>query len=273
MLAIQKRWSRTGIFFHKRTQNGIIGIEMQKRSARLGLIIPSSNTTVEKEFTQMTSPHPWISVHFARIPLREVTPQALEDMIEDIEEAASLLADASVDAICLACTSASFAGGKEMPRKLKHRIEKLTGIPSITTSEAVVMALEALKTRHLALVTPYVEDLNRSEIKFLESSVSGLEVVGLKSFHLKSNLEIGNLSSDRILQSALALIEEVSPDGLFLSCTNMASSGIIQELERKFDFPVISSNTASLFGLLKLLRHRVRIEGFGRLFSLLIHRD
>ena len=239
---------------------------MKEKPLRLGLIIPSSNTTAEKEFFQMTAPFPWISIHTSRVGLVEVTTKSLNQMMENIIKAAALLADAAVDGICLACTSASFIGGIEKAASLSSRIEKATGIPSITTSESVIMACEAVGARRLALVTPYVEKLNRLEIEFLKSALPGLEIVGIKSFHLKSNLRIGRLSSGRIFQASKTLVEELHPDTLFLSCTNMPTIDIIQPLEDEFSISVISSNSASLFGLLKLLNQALRIEGLGKLF-------
>lgn len=241
---------------------------MIKNLLRLGLIIPSSNTTAETEFFQMTASLPWITVHASRIPLTEVTPQALRKMVKDIEKAATLLADASVDAICLACTSVSFLGGKEDMVNLKRSIERIAGIPSITTSESAVMALEALGAKRIALVTPYVDELNSLEIQFLQEALPEVEVVGLEAFRLKSNLEIGKLSHEHILQSSRSLVVRTHPDVLFLSCTNMPSIRHLQPLEDEFGISVISSNSASLFGLLRLADQNIRIEGFGRLFRI-----
>ena len=242
---------------------------MCRKAIRFGIIIPSSNTTAEKEFSQMTASLPWITVHTSRVGLTEVTPKALDQMVKDIEKAASLLFDASVDGICLACTSASFIGGRDSIKTLKKKIEYATGIPSITTTESVVMALKVLGAKLLGLVTPYINELNSLEIQFLQEAVSGLDVVGTKTFNLKSNLDIGRLPSERILHASQALVENVRPDVLFLSCTNMPSIGLIQSLEDEFGISVFSSNSASLFGLLRLLNQPTKIEGFGKLLRTL----
>lgn len=244
-------------------------MRMHDKFLRLGLIIPSSNTTAETEFVQMTASLPWITVHASRIPLVEVTPPALRKMFRDIEKAASLLADAAVDAICLACTSVSFLGGKENMVNLKGSIERAAGIPSITTSESVVLALEALAAKRIALITPYIDKLNSLEVQFLQQALPRSKVVGLRSFHLKSNLDIGKLPSEQILLASQALMKNVHPDVLFLSCTNMPSVRLLQPLEEKSGISVISSNSASFFGLLRLLNQTVKIEGFGRLFEIM----
>lgn len=248
---------------------GYFYIEMTKKPIRIGLIIPSSNTTVEPEFARMSSSLPWLTVHTSRIDLVEVTPEALIQMVKGIERSASLLAHASVNAICLACTSASFLKGKDHLLSLKDAMERATGLPCITTSESVVIALEALEARRIGLVTPYIPQLNTLEIEFLQESIPKLEIVCVKSFHLQSNLEIGRLSLERIHYFSRDLIEEYHPDTLFLSCTNMPSIDLIQPLENESGISVITSNSASLFGLLWLLNQKIRIEGFGKLLGIM----
>ncbi|MFB0566838.1 MAG: aspartate/glutamate racemase family protein [Candidatus Aminicenantaceae bacterium] len=235
---------------------------------RLGLIIPSSNTTAEPEFAQMAAAHPQITFHTSRIKLEEVTPSALNEMATNLKQAALLLADASVDGICLACTSGSFIGGRNGINNLKNIIELATDIPSITTSECVVMALKAIKARHLAILTPYIPELNSLEVQFLEESMPELEVVSVEGFNLTSNLEIGRVPAERIIKASRFLMKKLNADTLFLSCTNMPSAQLLQSLEDEAGIPVISSNSASLYGLQKLLNHSVKIKHFGKLLSL-----
>lgn len=242
---------------------------MERKETRLGIIIPSSNTTVEPEFAQMLHLLPWITVHTTRLPLAEVTPKSLDKMVKNIKNAAHLLVDASVDGICLACTSASFIGSRDRMSNIKKDIEHTTGVSFITTSECVVSAIKTLRGQRSALVTPYIPELNSFEVKFLEDAVKGLKVVGEKGFNLTSNLKIGKLPSDRILHASRTLVSNVHPDVLFLSCTNMPSIELIQPLEDELGIPVISSNSASLFGLLRLLNQSLIIEGFGKLLRTL----
>ena len=54
---------------------------MKERPLRLGLIIPSSNTTAEKEFFQMTASFPWISIHTSRLGLVEVTTKFINQTL------------------------------------------------------------------------------------------------------------------------------------------------------------------------------------------------
>jgi maleate isomerase len=77
---------------------------------RLGVIIPSSNTTVESEFSTILHGTD-VSFHIARIHLSDVTVKDLEDMEKETVAAARLLKDADVNLVAFACTSGSLVKG------------------------------------------------------------------------------------------------------------------------------------------------------------------
>src|SRR5438046_1358800 len=77
--------------------------------ARIGLIVPSSNTSVESEFYRMIPRG--FTIHSARMGITEVTLSGLTRMERDARAAALLLRDAKVEIICYACTSGSFYRG------------------------------------------------------------------------------------------------------------------------------------------------------------------
>ena len=78
---------------------------------RIGLLVPSSNTTMEPDFYAMAPGG--VTVHTTRMRLSKVTPEALIQMAEDTERAAGLLADAGVEIIVYGCTTGSLVGGAE----------------------------------------------------------------------------------------------------------------------------------------------------------------
>lgn len=78
------------------------------RRRKLGILVPSSNVTMEYEMPIMAPPG--VSFHFSRIP-HEDTEEQLEAMIGYVPEKSNLLAHARVDAIAFGCTSGSFVKG------------------------------------------------------------------------------------------------------------------------------------------------------------------
>ena len=225
---------------------------------RIGLLVPSSNTTMEPDFYAMAPMG--VTVHTARMRLSKVTPEALIRMAEDTERAAGLLADAGVDIIVYGCTTGSLVGGVEWEEGLVGRIEEETGIPAVSTSSAVVEALRSLGAKRIGVATPYSEELNGLEKRFLEDL--GFQVTGMRGLGLLDNLDIGRVGRETLE----AITREVADDAdaVFISCTNLPAVGLIEEFEKKFNRPVVTSNQASMWAA---LRGRVGpgVDGFGEL--------
>lgn len=228
--------------------------------ARLGLIIPSSNTTMEVEFRKMLPEG--FSIHAARARLRLVTVEELAKMEEEVEREAVKLADADVDVIGYGCTSGSLFRGLGHDRMIEERIERASGRPAVSTAGAVVSALNFLKVKRVAVATPYIDEVNELEEKFL--SDNGFEVVDIKGLGIAENLKIGRVSA-QALSELIARLNHKKADCIFISCTNLPTIDCIQKFEDEFKKPVLSSNTATLWAMLRKCGATVKIRGFGSL--------
>jgi maleate isomerase len=229
---------------------------------RLGVIIPSSNTTVETEFSAVLQSSD-ISLHYARIPLNNVTVKDLQNMEKETESAAKLLADAAVDLIAFACTSGSLINGLGYDKAIAQKIAETSGCSAVTTSTAVVDALKALKIEKLGLATPYIEEVVEKEVDFL--SKSGFKVVSTQSLGIRENLQIGKLSPN----DAKILAEKSDSnlaEAVFISCTNLQTFTVLPTLEAQLNKPVVSSNSATLWASMKHLKTKAPVN-LGRLFS------
>lgn len=230
--------------------------------ARLGLIVPSSNTTMEQEFNRMLPRG--FSVHTARLRLGGVTVEELARMEERVEEEAMKLADASVDIIGFGCTSGSLLRGKGHEEMIEERIRRASGVPAVATAGAVVRALRALGVRRVAVATPYIDEINLLEERFLAQH--GFEVVDMAGLGLKDNLMIGRLGRGDVMRLVEGLRLE-GADGIFISCTNLPTIEVLGELEGRLRRPVISSNTATLWAMLRGCGSEAEIKGFSSLLE------
>jgi len=212
---------------------------------RIGLLVPSSNTTMEPELYRMAPGG--VSIHSARMGLEEVTPEALVRMAEDAGRGARLLATADVGLILYGCTTGSLVGGVGWEEGLARRISEEAGAPAVTTSGAVVEAIKALGGGRVGVATPYSEALNRLEAGFLEAH--GLEVSSIRGLGLLSNLEIGRTGGGAVMR----LVEEVADgaDIVFVSCTNLPAIDLIEGIEAEHRKPVVTSNQASIWAALR----------------------
>lgn len=229
---------------------------------RLGLIVPSSNTTMEPEFYKMLPEG--FSIHTSRLRLKNVTVKSLAEMERKIEEEALKLADADVSVIGYGCTSGSLFRGLGHAKEIEQRIESASEKPAVATAGAVVKALKHLEIKTVAVATPYIDEINELERRFL--SLSGFKVTDLKGLGIKDNLKIGKVDEKTLLDLVLNLNHE-NADGIFISCTNLPTINVIGKLEDKLKKPVISSNTATLWAMLKKLEASIKIKGYGILLE------
>ncbi|KYK34614.1 MAG: hypothetical protein AYK18_13865 [Theionarchaea archaeon DG-70] len=114
----------------------------------IGLIIPSSNTVMEEELSD------YVIVHSTRISLQNVDEISLKKMNEELTKALTLISDCHPDAIVYGCTSGSFIENVE-------EILKKSLIPAVTTSRAVISALQTLGAKTVSVATPYIDEINK----------------------------------------------------------------------------------------------------------------
>jgi maleate isomerase len=225
---------------------------------KLGLIVPSWNTVMEYEVQRMAGAA--MSVHSMRIPHTADTEEKLLWLATQATDAAQLLAHARVGVICYGCTASGFLKGPEQDRAIAADIEAATGVPAATTSRAVVEALHALGVRRLSLASPYEPWLNERVRGYLEAS--GFRIEAIQGLGTQAH---GSVTPERI--EALALeVDRPQAQAVFISCSNFRTLEIIEPVERALGKPVVTSNSASMWKMLRLLGDRRAPPGAGRLF-------
>ena len=221
--------------------------------------MPSSNTTMEPDLYQMAPPT--VTVHTARMLLRDVTPDALEEMAGEATRAARLLKTADVDILAYGCTSGSLIRGVEWEKSLKRRLEETAGVPVVTTAGAVVEGLRALGAERVSVFTPYTDAVNMHEKSFLEAH--GYMVDTMRGLGLTDNQRIGRVS---MMQLESFLVPAPGSDAVFVSCTNLPVLHIIEKLEERHRLPFVTSTQATMWAALRGL-HSSNLDGYGSLLS------
>ncbi len=139
---------------------------------KIGLIFPAPGAAPEYEFNKHKPEG--VAIYTQRVLFERVTPEGLGDLGDRVVEAARLLSWAEPDVIVFCCTTGSLIKGYGYDQELIARIEEASGTKALTTTTAVVQALRALGSKKLVVTTPYSDEVNTIEKKFLEDS--GYEV-------------------------------------------------------------------------------------------------
>ncbi|MGI9598531.1 MAG: maleate cis-trans isomerase family protein [Acidimicrobiales bacterium] len=231
--------------------------------ARIGLIVLESDQTIEAE--ARTLDLPGVDFYHSRIPMEsEVTPTTLTDMERRLPVAAGLLpAEFGFDAIGYGCTSAATLIGARGVADGIHQAHP--GIPCSNPITAAVAAFRALDARRIAVVTPYTAEVTAPIVDHF--TAAGLEVSAVGSFLQSSDLVVARISEASIAAGAAAIVARAGCDAVFVSCTSLRTFGILARLEQRLSVPVVSSNLALFWHLLRLAGVEDTVEGLGSLFN------
>jgi maleate isomerase len=230
--------------------------------ARLGLIVLSTDLTTERDAARIVPPD-HAAVHVARVPFTNpTTPENLRRMAPLLTRAAELiLPDEPLAGIYYACTSASVViGDAEVAAAIQLA---RPGVPVVTPSAASLDAFAALGVRRVALVTPYLPCTTAPMVDYFAQS--GLEIVSARCLGMEDDRDMARVSAQTIID-AVQDADCDAAEAVFLSCTALPALGVIDTLEARLGKPVVTSNQA---GLWRMLRHAglVADRAPGRIFA------
>ena len=244
-------------------------------SSRIGLIVPSSNTTMETELPELfrrqgeATGHRY-TFHSARAALKNVTPAELAAMVAKAADCATSVSDADVDVIAYACLVAVMAqgpGAHDGSEEVIAKAAEANGHPAAVTSSAgaLVRTLRDMGARRVAMVTPYLPELTKTVSDYIEGAgITVQDVIGLS---VADNLEVGRLDP-LALPGIVRRLNTDGVDAVVLSaCVQMPSLASVQTVEDALGLPVITAATATTYEILKALGHPPAIRGAGRLLA------
>ena len=235
---------------------------------RVGLLVPSSNTTMETEVPAVLRGHAALTgntftFHSARMRMKEVDPAQLAAMNRDADRAAIELADASVDVMAYACLVAVVAEGHGAHRGIETRLQHLAAdngcdVDVLSSAGALVDGLHELGARRVSIITPYMKPLTDLVISYLEAE--GVEVHDAISLEVSDNLAVGRLDPAQL--PALAdKLDTSSIDAVVLSaCVQMPSLTAVPEAEHRTGLPVLTAAIATSWRILARARPRTRLD-------------
>jgi maleate isomerase len=235
---------------------------------RLGVLVPSGNPTVEPELYRM-APRT-VTLHFARMAsLGDGAPGAADGMeqrtlgyLDSVPAATRTLADVGLAALVLAHTGVSYLTGFAREAPLLERLNALAGAPATTAARAILDALAHLNVRRLALATPYPDVIAAAGRAYWEAA--GLEIV--RHHRLEGVTNIYEESSDRVLALGRAA-DAAAAEAVLISGTGLPTAEAVAPLERALGKPVVTSQSATLWWLLRTARVGKPVRDWGRLLS------
>lgn len=249
---------------------------MNKKSYRIGQIVPSSNTTMETEIPRLSQSREKdyeerFTFHSSRMRMHRVTPEELVAMNREGIRCAAELADARVDVMSTACLVAIMAQGLGYHRQVEKDFAEVVssnGASSkvMTSAGALIHGLKKLDAKKISLMAPYMKPLTQKVVDYIEGE--GIEVVDSICFQIQDNLEVGLRDPARLLEDVKKL-NTANVDVVVLSaCVQMQSIASIQVAQDMLGIPVTSTSVCTARNMLDLLGLRPNIRGYGRLLEI-----
>ena len=230
-----------------------------------GVLIPSTNTTVEGELARLPGGY---QAHFARLLTSTPGHPFAPSRDEDIDYQSKLLGTAKVEMLILIQTSASLFADDYDEVTTRRMSAAAGGVPAITSADAMGRALRALEAKRIGLVSPYSEEVNARARRYF-SGKHGLEIAVLEGFAASDSYAIGKLGPENA-RGAFLRIDRPEIDAFAVPGANFATIASIPAWEREFRKPVVSSTQAAVWAMARQLGGD-RIPGFGRLLEEMPH--
>ena len=219
----------------------------ENKTATMGMVVLQTDERIESDMRQLLSPK--INLHVTRIPSgATVTTDTLSQMENDLPAAAALLPRAAkFDAVGYGCTSGTSVIGAPRIAELVHG-----GCVTKNVTEpvsALIAACKHLGLARIAFLSPYVEAVSQTLRDTLGDS--GIQTPVFGSFDEASEERVVRITPNSTRDAAIALNTD-DVDAVFLSCTNLNTLPVIDEIELAINKPVLSSNQVLAWHLSQL---------------------
>jgi maleate isomerase len=228
--------------------------------ARAGFIIPTSNRMVEPQVQRYMPAG--VVPHFTRIGMTNKHKAPLEQQLPKMAAAAEALSESKMNSIILQCTGTSMSGGLEVEKQVIEAMEKASGVPCSTAASSLTSAFNALNAKKLVFVSETKQPDHEKKLKYLREA--GYEIVADKAVGLAGTDEYCTMPPKLWFDVTVALRNDAA-DAYFISCANIHSIDVIEDLEKVLNKPVITSNQAAIWKSLRLAGIYDAVPGLGHL--------
>lgn len=223
---------------------------------RVGLIVPSSNVTMETEIPSMLRAGGDFTFHSSRMRMQKVSAEELAAMNAQSDRCVQELADVQCSVLAYACLVAVMVQGPGAHREVEARLRASAAnagcdAPVISSAGALVDSLHSLGATRIAMVTPYVPALTAKVVDYL--AAEGIDATSVQSLGVDDNNLVACIPGATV-RDAVAQLDLAGVDALVLSaCVQMPSLAIVDAVQSETSVPVLTAATATASAILRAL--------------------
>lgn len=233
------------------------------RPKQIGLIVLQTDETLERDLRVLLPDN--LEFLVSRVPsATSVSSESLQAMANDLTQTASLLpVGATLSAIGYGCTSGTAQIGAD---RIATLIKAGIQTPKVTEPvSALIAACAHLGVTRIGLISPYVASV--SDQLCIVLADAGIEVTQFATFDEPTEEKVVRIAPDSIMDAAITMGAAEDCEAVFLSCTNLRTLDVIEEIEMQIGKPTLSSNQVLAWHLCHLLDISQERPKHGRLFD------
>ncbi|MBY6141166.1 Asp/Glu racemase [Leisingera daeponensis] len=238
--------------------------------AKIGVLVPFTNTNLEADMMLMRCPD--TTVHFQRMGGYDVDEIPGSDQMaglgaSDISHDLRMISGVRPDVVLYGCTSATLTHGPGFDADLAARIKAGSGAISLTAAGSLVAGIKALGATKVGFSSPYLGEINTQAMAFL--AANGIETVKCADIGRElGNYGQGELTPEDVFDLACQA-DHPKAEAIVLSCTDLRAVEAVERIEARLGKPVVTSNQAMMFCLMRALGLPRHDALPGRLFDCL----
>ena len=235
----------------------------KESNPRIGLLALSTDLTIERDFQSICHSLP-INLFVNRIhnenPLTKENLLKMYDQLESITE--KILPGEKINTVAYGCTSGTIAIGED---KVKEKIQLAKPGCHVTTPiTSAIKAFNKMNVKKIAVFTPYPESVNKTISEYLIKK--NINVMSFSTFNLDLDVDFARVDP-KYLSEILSKLNINDADALFVSCTALPALEILDEVEKKINKPVFSSNQTLIWDTIRSVGYKSSVEGYGKLLK------
>lgn len=213
--------------------------------AKIGVVVPSTNTAVEPELAMMQPVG--VTNHVGRMAIANMplgTPEAFEALVAALvksqQAAVESVMSCAPDHLVLGLSSETFWTNAAQGKQEIDALRKTAGVGVSTASQAMVECLHEFGLRRIAVLSPYQPVGDERVRSFFETS--GIEVTEVYGLRCASPTAAACVSR-RDLVAALQALSGSGADAIVQVGTNLPTASFAREAFDWLGQPVLAANT------------------------------
>jgi maleate isomerase len=242
-----------------------MNMAFSSRHGIVGLINPTMRPGPTEELIRLLPEG--IGVIPLFLDIREGTTAEFKRVVASYEPQVALLAEQKCSLIHLIGAPPFMVLGRKAETKLVAAWQKKYRTPIFTVAQNHVAALKALKARSIVGATYFPEPLNKVFAGYLRDA--GIDVLAMDGVDVPFN-KVQELPSQTIYAHIKRSFQKhKGAEAIYMLGSGWRTLDIIAKLERDLGVPVVHPVTARAWEILKRLRMRKPVAGYGRLLQTL----